>query len=119
MLLLDLAGVMNHIHKGKEGVLPDKPLLTGTNLTGVPHVVVVLIGKFKGESGVHHHMLSLASTTMSGIALRWWLEKLIQVRQEEGCMHGPAFGYTNGSIAALHPARVRWYSPSFPGDDPA
>jgi hypothetical protein len=65
-------------------------------------MVVVLIGKFMGESGVHHHMLSLASTTMSGIALRWWLEKLIQVWQEEGCMHGPALGYANGSVAALH-----------------
>ncbi len=70
VLLLDLAGLKNHIQKDKEGVLPDKPLRTGTNLTSVPHVVVVLIGKFKGESGVHHHMLSLASTT-SGIALRW------------------------------------------------
>jgi hypothetical protein len=102
MLLLDLASLRNHIQKGKECVLPDKPLQTGTNLTGMPHVVVVLIGKFKGESGVHHHMLSLASTNMSGIALRWWLEKLIQVWQEEGCVHGPAFGYANGSVAALH-----------------
>jgi hypothetical protein len=102
VLLLDLAGLRNHIQKGKEGILPDKPLQTSTNLTGVPHVVVVLIGKFKGESGVHHHMLSLASTTMSGITLRWGLEKLIQVWQEEGCVHGSAFGYANGSIAALH-----------------
>jgi hypothetical protein len=102
VLLLDLASIKNHIQKGKEGVLPDKPLRTGTNLTGVPHVAVVLIRKIKGDSGVDHHMLSLASTTMSGIALRWWLEKLIQVQQEEGCMHGPAFGYANGSVAALH-----------------
>jgi hypothetical protein len=97
VLILDLAGLKNHIQKGKEGALPDKPLWTGTNLTGMPHVGVVLIGKFKGESGVHHHMLSLASTTMSGITLRWWLEKLIQVWQEEGCVHGLAFGYANGT----------------------
>jgi hypothetical protein len=74
VLLLDLAGLKNHIQKGKEGILPDKLLQTGTNLTAVPHVVVVLISKSKGESGVHHHMLSLASTTMSRIALRWWLK---------------------------------------------
>jgi hypothetical protein len=26
VLLLDLAGLRNHIQKGKEGILPDKPL---------------------------------------------------------------------------------------------
>ncbi len=39
---------------------------------------------------------------MSGIALRWWLEKLIKVWQEEGCVQGPAFRYINRSVAALH-----------------
>jgi hypothetical protein len=29
-------------------------------------------------------------------------KKLIQVQQEEGCVHGPAPGYANGSVAALH-----------------
>jgi hypothetical protein len=100
--LLDLAGLRSHIQKGRDGILPDNPLRTGTNLTGVPHVVAVLIGRFKGESGVHHHMLNLASTSSLGISLRWWLEKLIQIRQEEGCQHGSAFGYSNGTVASLH-----------------
>ena len=79
VLFLDLAGLRNHFKKGKYGVLPNHPLRTGTDLTGAPYVFIVLIGIFKGESGVHHHMLNLASTSSSGITLRWWLEKLIQV----------------------------------------
>ena len=77
---LDLAGMHSHIHMGRTGIMPDKPLKIGVNLTTAPHVLVVLFGNFKGETGVHHHMVLLASTTMSGIPLRWWLEKLLEVR---------------------------------------
>ncbi len=45
--------------------------------------------------------MSLASTTSSGIELRWWIEKLIQVREEEGCLSGPAFGHKDGSVALM------------------
>ncbi len=102
MLRLNLAGLREHIGKGREGSLLDKPLKTGVDLTSAPHVVAVLIGNFKGETGVHHHMIALASNTMSGITLRWWLEKLIEIRTDEGCFRGPAFGYTDGSVTSLH-----------------
>ncbi len=82
--------------------MPDKPLKVGVNLTTAPHVLVVLLGNFKGETGVHHHMVSLASTTMSGIPLRWWLEKLLEVQRDKGCTHGPAFGRADGSVSSLH-----------------
>jgi hypothetical protein len=82
--------------------MPKKPLKVGTNLTTAPHVMVVLLGNFKGETGVHHHMVSLASTTMSGIPLRWWLEKLLEVRRDKGCNHGPEFGCADGSVSLLH-----------------
>lgn len=101
-LLLDLAGLRLNIDKGRNGLLPSNPLKVGIDLSEAPHVLIVLLGLFKGETGVHNHMLALASTTMSGIPLRWWLEKLIAIREEEGCVRGPAFGHVDGSVASLH-----------------
>ncbi len=99
---LNLAGIFSHIHMGRTGVMLEKPLKVGTNLTTAPHVLVVLLGNFKGETGVHHHMVSLASTTMSGIPLHWWLEKFLKVQRDEGCNHGPVFGCADGSVSLLH-----------------
>jgi hypothetical protein len=45
--------------------------------------------------------MSLASTTTSGIELRWWLETLIRIREEEGCITGPAFGHKDGTVALM------------------
>ena len=98
---LDLAGMISHINMGKGGIMPDRPLKTGTDLSTAPHVMVVLLGNFKGETGVRHHMVSLASTTTLGIpvTVRWWLEKLLDVQRDEGCHHGPAFGRVlDGSV---------------------
>jgi hypothetical protein len=67
-----------------------------------PHVIAVLLGNFKGKTGVQHHMFALASSSTSGIVLRWWLEELINVQAQEGCSHGPAFGYANGYVVTLH-----------------
>ncbi len=67
---LNLAGMHSHIHMGRTGIMPDKPLKVGVDLTTAPHVLVLLLGNFKGEMRVHHHMVLLASTTMSGIPLQ-------------------------------------------------
>jgi hypothetical protein len=45
--------------------------------------------------------MSLANTTSLGIELRWWLERLINVREEEGCISGPAFGHRDGLVAMM------------------
>jgi hypothetical protein len=45
--------------------------------------------------------MSLASTTTLGIELRWWLETLIRIREEEGCIAGPAFGHKDGTVALM------------------
>jgi hypothetical protein len=102
VLLLDVAGLRWNIDKGKNGSIPQSLLKVGVNLTEAPHVIAVLLENFKGRTGVQHHMIALASMTRSGIALRWWLEELINVRVEEGCSHGSAFGYANGLVATLH-----------------
>ena len=45
--------------------------------------------------------MAVASETKSGVEVRWWLEQLIRVREEEGHTHGPAFGNADGSLCFL------------------
>jgi hypothetical protein len=73
----------------------------GTNLSLAPHVSITLLREFKGELGFKYHLMALASTTSSGINLRWWIETLIKVQEEEGCVSGPAFGHQDGSVALM------------------
>jgi len=72
----------------------------GTDLS-TAHVIITLLGKFKGDLGYTYHLMSLASTTTSGIELRWWFETLIRIREEEGCITGPAFGHKDGTVALM------------------
>ena len=45
--------------------------------------------------------MAVASETKSGVEVRWWLEQLIRVREEEGHVHCPAFGNADGSLGFL------------------
>ncbi len=71
VLLLDLTGLHQNIEKGKNGTIPQFPLKVGIDLSEAPRMIAVLLGNFKGKTGVQHHMLALASTSTSGIVLRW------------------------------------------------
>ncbi len=73
----------------------------GLDLSTAPHIFIALLGEFKGELGFKYHLMALASTTSSGIELRWWLETLIKVREEEGCVSGPAFINKDGLVALM------------------
>ena len=101
---LDLAGVREHLHKGKEGVIPariDKStVLSEEECKNIPHVTLCLLEKFKGETGVDHHLITVANETSSGLHPRWWVEKLVEVGQSEGRTHGPAFASPEGILAS-------------------
>ena len=101
VFLLDLAGLWKYFKLGEDGVLPAEPMKKGANLSNVPYVIVPLVGEFKGELGTKHHMIALASCTITGIEMRWWLSKLMEVREQEGAKSGPAFGYRDGSVASI------------------
>jgi hypothetical protein len=70
---LELAGLRKHLAKGRAGVIPmglsNSSLLTEAEemCRDLPHVTICLLGKFKGESGTDHHMISIANDTISGL----------------------------------------------------
>ncbi len=101
VLTMDLAGMRAHISLGIGGVLPPDPLLVGQDLSTAPYIMFTLLGKFKGENGIRQHMICVANTTLSGIETRWWVERLLEVREREGQTEGPAFGYRDGSVMSL------------------
>ena len=85
---LDLAGMRKHVTKGRTGVVPaglsKTSILTEEDCLQLPHVTICLLGKFKGETGVDHHLITVANKTSSGLQARWWMEKLLEVCECEG-----------------------------------
>jgi hypothetical protein len=96
---LDLAGIRAFIDLGKDGTVPTRPMKRGTDLTKAPHVFYAFLGRFKGELGFDQHLVAVASNTQSGLEPRWWIEKLIRAREEEGCLSGPAFASTGNRVS--------------------
>jgi hypothetical protein len=101
---LDLSRMHKHLHKGKFGVvlvgLNKSTILTEEICRKLPHVTICLLGKFKGETGVDHHLITLANETSSGLRPRWWMEKLVHVCDYEGRCNGPAFASANELLAS-------------------
>lgn len=69
VFMMELSALRKHIHMGRDGTMPLEPMKTGTDLANAPHVIITLLGEFKGELGYKYHLMSLASTTSSGIEL--------------------------------------------------
>ncbi len=103
VFLLDLAGLWYYIDLGleREGKIHADPMKTGTEVSGVPNIIVTLIGEFKGELETKHRLIALASVTSSGIKFRWWLEELMRIQEKVGCKTGPAFGDSNMLVGLM------------------
>ena len=99
---MDLAGLQNHLPWGKDGGVPvglnQSSVLTEEMCRDLPHVTVCLLGKFKGGTGVDHHLIIVASKTISGLRPRWWLEKLVDMCGSDGRSFGPAFASVDGRL---------------------
>lgn len=52
---------------------------------------MALLGRFKGEDGDRTHVFPLANVTSSGIQIRIWLERVVQLLDEEAKESCPAF----------------------------
>jgi hypothetical protein len=89
--------------RGSEIFLTDlfglKKFLLDTERLGRDHVVIPLLGRFKGEQNTRYHLSPMASTTSSGIPVKKWVKRLVEVRDQEGRTHGPAFCDKAGGIA--------------------
>ena len=65
-LFLELAGMKQHLSKGREGAVPagfqlkTSRLLTEDECRKLPHVAICLLGKFKGGVGYDdHHIINV------------------------------------------------------------
>ena len=65
-----------------------------------PHVVVALLGRFKGETGLGYHLMPLVVRTRSGLEPRKWIGRLLEFYREKGIFHGPFFRDPAGGVLA-------------------
>ena len=75
-LKLDMETLLKNLEKGRK-----QPLERG-KIKYVPHVIIPLKGRFKGEKGERCHLLPLANETSTGIKVRSAIELLVVVRRD-------------------------------------
>lgn len=111
----DLASTRKYLDKGRNGVVPNdvtkKTILTEQECANLPEVCICLMGKFKARTGERCHSIILANESLSGLQVRWWVEKLILVAEMEGRKRGYGFNNADGSQASSdeYNAAVRHY----------
>jgi hypothetical protein len=81
--LTDLYGVSAHWEAGQ------------TNPT--KHVVVALLGRFKGETSESYHLMPLVDVTNCGLEPRKWIGRLLMFYENNGTRHGPFFQHPDGT----------------------
>lgn len=120
---MSLAGLRKHLRRGRRGSVPSGYSISSTfteeEISNLPHVVICLFGEFKAETGTDYHMVIAANVTTSGLEVRWWLEKLVEVCEQEGRKEGPVFldedhklGCLLDYDALLTPTYCRYLVPS-------
>lgn len=99
---LCLLGLRRHLGAGRHGSIPENytlhHLFSDYQARSLPHVVLTLLGDFKGENNSDYHLLIVANVTQSGLDIRWWVEKLVAVCEAEGRSNGPAFAGPDGML---------------------
>ena len=88
--MVDLAGLCNFLQ----------------DLKDESFVIVPLLGWYKGEQHSRYHLAPLAATSDSGLQVRTWITRLVQVQEEAGHIRGPAFQDNAGNILGSHQIEV-------------
>jgi len=83
VFLVDCAGLRSYLHAPVDPSLPW-------------HIIIPLLGRFKNEIGSHCHLTPLAAVTSSGINIRLWVTRLVELQDHVGYRHGPAFCTARG-----------------------
>ena len=106
MLMLDLSELRKNLESGRND--------------DIPHVVVPLLGRFKGECFGRHHCLLAPEKSDSGFEPRQWLEWLVQAKVAEDIIKGPAFSNTKGFVLYQRPfntellEQLEWTKETYP-----
>lgn len=56
-----------------------------------PHIVIALLGRFKGEIGENYHLLPIVTKTASGIDNKKWIGRLLDEYSAMNIVNGPLF----------------------------
>ena len=51
VFMRELSALRKHIQLGRGGIVPTNPMKAGTDLLTAPHIIITLLGEFKGELG--------------------------------------------------------------------
>jgi len=73
--MADLAGFLKHLDAGGSSDLP--------------HIIIPLLGRFKGETGEKHHLVPLAAITQSGLEPRKWGVRVAEGYRKLNIYTGP------------------------------
>jgi hypothetical protein len=65
---------------------------------GKEYIIVPLLGRFKNELGDQYHLTPLVAVTRSGLPVKQWVRRLVEVRQLEHRIKGGAFCEKDGSV---------------------
>jgi len=61
-------------------------------------VIIPLLGRFKGETGKRYHLTPLAAVTSSGIQVKLWVKRLVDIKTSRGYARGLLFGDDHGVV---------------------
>jgi hypothetical protein len=61
-------------------------------------VIIALLGRFKGETGERYHLAPLAAQTSSGIPIKLWVTRVVELHESRGYLRGPFFGDRKGQL---------------------
>ena len=86
----DLHGMRKHLLKGKHAM----PAVGS-------HLLVALLGQFKGETGECYHLTTLALETDLGLQIRHWIMMLIFAWDMQEVRHWPLFQEMRGGVVYM------------------
>lgn len=69
---------------------------------GQEYVINPLLGHFKNEVGTQYYLTSLAVCTKSGLKVKMWVGRLLEMQGREWRHNGPGFCDELGQVASSH-----------------
>ena len=85
--------------RGNEGFMLDLGgLIKQWRIDRKEYLIVVLIGKLKGENELREHLIPCSKFTKSGINVEYTLKRLMLVKEKKNITSGPAISDMNGYL---------------------